>query len=265
MTEGSGATRDEHGVVTYTVNDPATRNALSTRVLQDIDDTLRTLADDASVRVIVMTGAATTFSSGADRAELADPATIGRTTDLLTSILTRIDESPVPVVCRVNGAAFGAGLAILAAADISIATDDAVFGLPEVRFGLVAGPAAAACLGRIGQTGALDVLLTGRRFGAAEAERMHLVGRVVGRDELDGAVQHCISELLLGDSDAITATRRMVRRLSGIGLAERVRAARDAGEAVLDAHPNYSRRGLATGGVRDVGNKNRCRSTLSER
>ena len=75
MIERSGATRDEHGVVTYTVNDPVTRNALSSRVLQDIDDTLRALADDASVRVIVMTGAATTFSSGADRAELADPAT----------------------------------------------------------------------------------------------------------------------------------------------------------------------------------------------
>jgi riboflavin kinase / FMN adenylyltransferase len=252
MTESSGATRDERGVVTYTVNEPATRNALSIRVLQDVDDTLRTLAVDASVRVIVVTGAATTFSSGADRAELADPATIGRTTDLLSSILTRIDESPVPVVCRVNGAAFGAGLAIMAAADISIASDDAVFGLPEVRFGLVAGPAAAACLGRIGQTAALDVLLTGRRFGAAEAVRMHLLAEVVGRDELDAAVEHCIAELLLGDPDAVTATRRMVRRLSGTGLAERVRAARDAGEAVLDAHPNYSRRGVASGGARDV-------------
>jgi methylglutaconyl-CoA hydratase len=221
-------------------------------VLQDIDDTLRTLAGDASVRVIVVTGGATTFSSGADRAELADPAIIGRTTDLLSSILTRIDESPVPVVCRVNGAAFGAGLAIMAAADISIACNDAVFGLPEVRFGLVAGPAAAACLGRIGQTAALDVLLTGRRFGAAEAERMHLLAKAVGRDELDAAVEHCIAELLLGDPDAIAATRRMIRRLSGTGLAERVRAARDVGEVVLDAHRNYSRRGVVSGGVRHV-------------
>jgi riboflavin kinase/FMN adenylyltransferase len=252
MTESSGATRDERGVVTYTVNESATRNALSTRVLQDIDDTLRTLAADASVRVIVVTGAATTFSSGADRAELADPAIIGRTTDLLSSILTRVDESPVPVVCRVNGAAFGAGLAIMAAADISIACDDAVFGLPEVRFGLVAAPAAAACVGRIGQTAALDVLLTGRRFGAAEAQRMHLLAKVVGRDELDAAVDQCIAELLLGDPDAVTATRRMVRRLSGTGLAERVRAARDAVEVVLDAHPNYSRRGVVSGGVHDV-------------
>src|SRR5882757_5351261 len=147
---GSGATRDERGVVTYMLNDPATRNALSTAVLRDIDRVMAVLAEDASVRVLVFTGAGTTFSSGADRSELADPTTIEKTTDLLTSILIRIDESPVPVVCRVNGAAFGAGLAILAAADISVATSDAVFGLPEVRFGLVAGPAAATCVARIG-------------------------------------------------------------------------------------------------------------------
>jgi methylglutaconyl-CoA hydratase len=221
---GSGTTRDERGVVTYTVDDPATRNALSTAVLHDVDRTLTALAEDASVRVIVFTGAGTTFSSGADRSELADPTTIEKTTGLLTSILIRIDESPVPVVCRVNGAAFGAGLAILAAADIAIATSDAVFGLPEVRFGLVAGPAAAACLGRIGQTAALDVLLTGRRFGAVDAARMQLLSEVVARHDLDSAVERCVADLLLGDADAVAATRRLVRQLSGPTLGERIQS-----------------------------------------
>jgi len=62
----------------------------------------------------VFTGGGVTFSSGADRSELNDTSTIERTTSLLSSILVRIEESPVPVVCRVNGAAFGAGLAIVA-------------------------------------------------------------------------------------------------------------------------------------------------------
>jgi len=141
----------------------------------------------------------------------------------------------VPVVCRVNGAAFGAGLAILAAADISVATSDAVFGLPEVRLGLVAGPAAVACLGRIGQTAALDVLLTGRRFGAHDAERMHLLSEVVARDDLDANVERCIADLLLGDADALAATRRLVRQLSGPTLAERVRTLRAAGGSGADA------------------------------
>jgi methylglutaconyl-CoA hydratase len=228
---GSGATRDERGVVTYMIDEPATRNALSTAVLHDVDRTLAALAEDASVRVIVFTGAGTTFSSGAERSELADPTTIEKTTGLLTSILIRIDESPVPVVCRVNGAAFGAGLAIVAAADISIAVSGAVFGLPEVRFGLVAGPAAAACLTRIGQTAALDVLLTGRRFGAEEAGRMYLLAAVVPDEELDAVLGERVAELLLGDYDAVAATRRLVRQLCGRPLSEQLRAASALSEA----------------------------------
>jgi riboflavin kinase / FMN adenylyltransferase len=248
----SGVSRDARGVAIYRIDEPSTRNALSTSVLEDIDRCLGALSEDVSVRVVVFTGAGTIFSSGADRAELADPTTIARTTDLLTSILTRIEQFPVPVVCRVNGAAFGAGLAIVAAADISIATTDAVFALPEVRFGLVAGPAAAACLGRIGQTAALDVLLTGRRFGASEAERMQLLTAVVGRDDLDATLERYVAELLLGEPGAVAATRKLVRRLSVSSLAERMRVATAAGDAVMSRDPNYSPRGLAQAGVRDI-------------
>jgi len=249
---GSALARDERGVVTYTLDDPATRNAMSTRVLADLDRTLSGLAEDPSVRVIVFTGAGSTFSSGADRSELGDPATIEKTTALLSSILTRIDESPVPVVCRVNGAAFGAGLAVVAAADISIAADDAVFGLPEVRFGLVAGPAAAACMARIGQTAALDLLLTGRRFGAREADRMHLLSAVVERSVLDETVERRVAELLLGDYDALAATRRLARQLSGPPMAQRLQAVRAATEAETTGQEGYRRRGVAVGPVRDV-------------
>jgi methylglutaconyl-CoA hydratase len=224
-------TRDELGVATYTVDDAPTRNALGTAILQDIDQTLAALAEDPSVRVVVLTGAGTVFSSGADRSELGGPATVERATELLSSILTRIENSPVPVVCRVNGAAFGAGLAIIAAADISIAVSDAIFGLPEVRFGLVAGPAAAACLARMGQTAGLDLLLTGHRFGADDAGRLHLVAAVVDRDELDATVEARIADLLLGDYDALAATRRLVRQLSGSGIAERLKMVRAAAEA----------------------------------
>jgi len=232
-------------VFTFTLDRPATRNALGTDVLADTEQALAGLAADPAVRVIVFTGTGETFSSGADRAEIADPAAIDKATGLLSSILTLIDESAAPVVCRVNGAAFGAGLAIVAAADISIAVSDAVFGLPEVRFGMVAGPAAAACLGRIGQAAALDVLLTGRRFAAEDAKRMHLLSAVVTREELDAAVEECIAELLLGDAGALAATRRFVRGLSGPTLGVRLRAASDDSEyccaATVPGPPHHDR------------------------
>jgi len=223
-----GLTRDDRGVVTYTVDDAPTRNALGTAALLDIDRVLADVAADPSARVLVLTGAGTVFSSGADRSELGDPALIESSTRLLTQILTRMDESPVPVVGRVNGAAIGAGLAIAAAADIAIAAEDAFFVLPEVRFGLVPGPAAAACAARMGQTAGLDLMLTGRRFGAAEAKALHLVARVAPRGELDAAVGAVIADLLAGDAAALAATRRLVRRLGGPGMGERLRIARAA-------------------------------------
>jgi enoyl-CoA hydratase/carnithine racemase len=234
QTSRPALTRDDRGVATYTVDDAPTRNALGTAVLRDIDRALADLAADPSVRIVVFTGAGAVFSSGADRSELGDPALIEASTRLLSQILTRIENSPVPVVCRVNGAAIGAGLAIAAAADISIAAEDAIFVLPEVRFGLVAGPAAAACLARVGQTAGLDLMLTGRRFGAAEAGRLHLVAGVVPRDELDAAVGAVIADLLAGDYAALGATRRLVRRLAGPGMAERLRIARAAAEPATE-------------------------------
>jgi methylglutaconyl-CoA hydratase len=221
---GSRVAIDERGIATYTIDEAATRNALSANVLEDIERTLTLLNRDPSVRVVIFTGAGDVFSSGADRTELHDPTAVEKTTRALSSVLTLIDEFPVPVVCRVNGPAFGAGLAIVAAADICVAASEAFFGLPEVRFGLVAGPAAAACLGRIGEAAALDVLLTGRRFTACEAQQMHLVARVVEREQLGAALEGLVSDLLLGDDSAIATTRRIVRRLTSPTMAERLRA-----------------------------------------
>jgi enoyl-CoA hydratase/carnithine racemase len=135
------------------------------------------------------------------------------------------------VVCRLNGPAFGAGLALAAAADIAISAADAVFGLPEVRFGLVAGPAAVACVARIGRAAALDLLLTGRRFTAAEAHRLGLVTAVVDRGALGDAVEAVIADLLAGDRDALAATRRLVRRLTPPPLPEALAAALTAANA----------------------------------
>lgn len=228
---GSGLAVDGRGVATYTIDEATTRNALSARTLEDIERALTVLKQDPTVRVIMFTGAGEVFSSGADRAELEDPAAVGKTTRLLSSVVTLIDESAVPVLCRVNGAAFGAGLAVVAAADIVVAIDEAFFALPEVRFGLVAGPAAATCLGRIGQAAALDVLLTGRRFTALEAKQMHLVARVVEREQLDDAVEALVADILSGDASALATTRRVVRQLASPPLPERQRAFRMAAVA----------------------------------
>jgi methylglutaconyl-CoA hydratase len=206
--------RDARGVVTVTIDDAPTRNALGTAALGRLERVLADIAADRAVRVLVLTGAGTVFSAGADRAESGDPALVARAAGLLAEILARIESFPVPVVCRLNGPAFGSGLAIAAAADIAISVNGAAFGLPEVRFGLVAGPAAVTCVARIGRAAGLDLLLTGRRFSAPEAHRLGLVTAVVDSDGLDDAVESVIADLLAGDRAALAATRRLVRQLT---------------------------------------------------
>jgi methylglutaconyl-CoA hydratase len=202
---------DPGGVVRITFDDPATRNALRRTVLTDLVRKLAELTDNPAVRAVVLTGAGTAFSSGADRAELGDPTAVAQATELVDEVVELLTTLPVPVLARVNGPAFGSGLALVAAADIAIASTDAVFGFPEVRLGLVAGPAMAACRLRLNRTALLDLFLTGRRFDAVEATRMGLIARVVPPAELDAAVATTLADLAQGDPGALAATKRTIR------------------------------------------------------
>jgi methylglutaconyl-CoA hydratase len=202
---------DDCGVVTVTFDDPDTRNALSLAVLADLGRTLTRVTDDPAVRAVLLTGAGSTFSSGADRSEIIDPSAVAAAARHLEQVLELVATLPVPVVARVNGPAFGAGLALVASADIAVARADALFGFPEVRMGLVAGPALAACRARIGRSALLDLFLTGRRFDAATAHRIGLVAHVVGADELDAAVAAVLTDLEQGDPAALAATKHAIR------------------------------------------------------
>jgi enoyl-CoA hydratase/carnithine racemase len=116
-------------------------------------------------------------------------------------------------------------LALLAAADLSIAVEGAGFAFPEVRFGMAATVAAAVCVPRVGETAALNLLLTGRRFGAVEAHRLGLLTSVVEADALDRAVEQAIDDVLLGEPDALHVSKQLARRLGGSTLRERLELA----------------------------------------
>jgi methylglutaconyl-CoA hydratase len=231
---------DDRGVVTLRIDAPTTRNALSTLLLGQLDDELGRISEDPSVRVVVISGTGTAFSSGADRSELGDPDSIDRVTELTTAVIERIDQLPLPVICRVNGDAYGAGLALLAVADLSISVRKARFGLPEPHFGLVATLAAAACVPRIGESASLDLLLTGRSFDAVEAQRIGLVAAVVAAADLEDTVDQRIGAVLLGAPVALGVTKQLVRRLGGPSLHDRLKLAQVLGR---DASAQESKEG----------------------
>ena len=225
-------------VATLTINRPEVRNAIGPLLIAQLTQLFGALALD-DTRVIVLTGAGSAFSAGADvdwmRAsrDLLPQQNIADAAAARTMFET-IDACPKPVVARVNGHALGGGVGLVACADIAVAVPEALFGFTEVRLGLIPATISPYVLRSIGPGHARALFATGRRFGADEALRLGLVHRVAAADELDAAVAEVVADLLRGGPVAIAEAKRLVRdataSLALPDLPERLAAVRSGGE-----------------------------------
>jgi methylglutaconyl-CoA hydratase len=231
---------DRHGpVVTLTIDRPESRNAVGRELITELTQLFRALALDET-RVIVLTGAGTVFSAGADiewmrrsrdlsaEENIADAAT-------MRAMLEAIDTCPKPVVARVNGPALGGGAGMVACTDVAVAAEGALFGFTETRLGLIPATISPYVLRAIGPGNARALFVTGRRFDADDALRIGLVHRVAPADELDAAVEAAVDDLLACSPVAIAEAKRLVRDATAAlaldDLPRRLAAVRAAPEA----------------------------------
>ncbi len=194
-------------VATVTINRPAVLNALSAATLGELDGAMRALREDRGIRAIVLTGAGDrAFAAGADIGELAALAP-SRAEAFAASgqrVLDRIERLGVPVVAAVNGFALGGGCELAMACALRVASENARFGQPEVRLGLIPGFAGTQRLPRLVGTGrALDLILRGGTIDAAEAWRIGLVNRVVPAAALMGEARSMAREIAAAAPRAI--------------------------------------------------------------
>ena len=166
--------QDVDGVRTVTLDSPTNRNALSSRLLNELAAALEEAADDRAVRMVVLTGAGTVFCSGADLSERGAAAP-NRMPDILRTLV----ECPVPVIARVNGAARAGGLGLIAAADMAVAAEAATFGFSEVRVGVAPAMILVPALRVVEPRFLARAVLTGESFTAAEAAAAGLLSAVV--------------------------------------------------------------------------------------
>ena len=191
------------GVARVTLNRPEVRNALNEALLRELEATLRRLEDDPDARVVVLRGAGErAFCAGADLSRVADRGTTLQARESfggLGRILEHMARMRTPVIAQVHGYALAGGCGLAAGADIVVAADDAVFGLPEIKVGLLPLIVMAPILRAVGRKRGLLMILTGESVPAREAYEMGLVSRVVPRAELDGVVGG-LARLLAGYS-----------------------------------------------------------------
>jgi enoyl-CoA hydratase len=237
---------DKGHVARVMVNNPERRNALGNGGKRALAEAIETVSADASLRVIVLTGAGErAFISGADIAEMSGFAA-GHASDgptLTHRVCDAIRAAPVPVIARINGHCFGAGLEIAASCDMRAAADTALFGMPEVLFGLPSGMEACLLPQLIGWGKTRELVFTGRHIDAAEAFACRLVERIVSPDALDAAVEEWVGAILSAGPNAIRAQKALIRDWESLSIADAVQRGIDA---VASAHGSDEARQLMT-------------------
>ncbi|MFK7944388.1 MAG: enoyl-CoA hydratase-related protein [Paracoccaceae bacterium] len=233
---------DRRGVATVTLNRPERNNAYNGEMIQALLDGVAALATDDAVRVVVIRGAGKHFQAGADLAWIQSVrdasveeniAVSQRTTDAVH----RLTCLPKPVVALVHGGCFGGGTGIIAACDIVVADQSAIFSITEARWGLTAVPIVPQLLSRVGAGRLRRYALTCERFDAARAMDIGLVDEVCAEGALDETAAPIVDALLHCPPDALAASKESILKYSGLVYSDldRVEMARPHGMKRLDA------------------------------
>ena len=190
---------------------PERRNAFDAALIEEL---AAAFADVGDVRAVVLSGDGPSFSAGADVEWMRSSVDLSYDENVadalrLRAMLDAIDSCPAPVVGRVQGHALGGGCGLVACCDIAVAEPTAQFAFSEVKLGIVPAVISPFALAKIGTTAARRYFVTGERFSATEALRIGLIHEVT--DDLDGAVERVVGELLSAGPSAARAAKELAR------------------------------------------------------
>lgn len=210
---------NRHGVARLTLDSPGKLNAISVAMWGELGRLCQLLAADASVRCVVIQGAAGHFAAGADIAEFPqvrfdEASGRGYHLALMAPALEALRALPMPVVAAIEGSCVGGGLEIALGCDLRIARSDARFGAPVGRLGFpFALPELKALLALVGPSVAAELLLAGRLLSGDEAERKGLVQRAVAPAQFAGTVEETLDGILVGSPLAARLNKAHIARL----------------------------------------------------
>ena len=206
---------DRDGVATLTLNRPRQFNAISRAMLDELLRTLDSIAADASVRVVVITGAGSAFSGGHDLKEMMANRTeafVGGLFERCSRAMLALQALPQPVIARVHGIATAAGCQIVAACDLAVASTDARFATSGINYGLFCATPGVPVSRNVSRKRAFEMLFTGEFIDAATARDWGLVNRVVAPAELDAEVTRLAGELLAKPPAVVAAGKALFYR-----------------------------------------------------
>lgn len=202
-----------------TLDRPAIHNAFDENLIAQLTAALEAADAASDVRLVVLTGAGKSFSAGADLEWMRRMAQAGEQANLddalaLARLMRVLNGLSKPTVARVNGAAFGGGVGLIACCDVAIGVEGSRFALTETRLGLVPAVISPYVIAAIGARQARRLFVTAELFDAAAAERFGLLHRCVAADQLDSTVNETASRILESGPIATAEAKRLVARLT---------------------------------------------------
>ena len=211
-------------IARVSLNRPDVHNAFNADLIGDLRQTFHRLADEPPdrLRAVVLGGRGPSFCAGADVTWMR--ASLGLTREqneqdamVMAEMFDAIDRCPVPVICRVHGAALGGGMGLCAVSDLVLAEAGARFGFTETRLGILPAVISPFVIAKVGESHARALFPTGKRFDATRALRIGLVHEVFeGTDALDAAVETAVEDLLAAGPTAARAAKAIVREVRGL-------------------------------------------------
>jgi methylglutaconyl-CoA hydratase len=213
----------DRGVARITLDSPHNRNALSIQLTGELVDRLDRAAADDDVRVIVLGATGPVFCSGADLKEQRERNVRGddsRPRFSMPEVLTKLWESPKPVIGQVQGHARAGGLGLIGACDIALAVKPATFAFTEVRLGVVPALISVTVLPRLSSRAATENFLTGESFHADRAVEIGLINAAVDEAILESEVDRYAAMLAKGGPEALRHTKQLLRRVPTLPIAQ---------------------------------------------
>jgi len=213
-------------VLTVTLNRPDVHNAFNDELISEAIDLFSNI-DTNAARVIVLKGTGKNFCAGADLNWMSRMVSYTREenirdSSLLAKMYAIIDECPLPVVGRIQGAAIGGGVGLVSVCDVAITTNTTQFGLSEVKLGILPAVISPYVIAKIGRSHARALFMTGERFDAERALRIGLVHRIVDNDpaQLDAAVYETVTQLKTSGPEAVRECKKLIAYVASHELAD---------------------------------------------
>ncbi len=210
------------GIVELVLNRPEVHNALNEEMIRELTHFFQELDNKVPEdlpRLVILRGNGKSFCAGADLNYMKSIAAYGFEENKedgrrLATLFRSVYECPVPTLAVVHGAAFGGANGLLAACDMVLAAENTKFAFSEVKLGISPATISPFVIKRIGEYGARELMLTGKRFNAREAEKWHLVNQVVPEDELEAKTQSLIHEILTAAPHAVRETKKLINQVT---------------------------------------------------